>query len=599
MRMRAVFDCSADDAGELSFKEGDILVDVVNSSEDGWYSGRLENTSETGLFPYNYVERIFETIATNELTETPESTSPKSLNTPPSTTKNIPVATRSVNITEQLPGFPALDAFEAAMGGKKTNSNSWNSTTLSSTPPALSPKPIVSNVNHKPIASEKPQLKTFGIKKEDSPTRLRSYSTSSLSSNTENKPLKPSQLINGKGGTKSALEVALSKGSPGVRVQSKLRSNSLSKSSSNPGGSFGNGVPLVGMANLKLNNSISTDLEEEDGYQMVKPSQLRQRQQQQQPNPVISKSSASLSSYKKPVNTWKSPAITKPISPKPANSTSSSDKLTNVPISTSPMPRLPSRPVSTASRRSRNSRNNSLNSSPSTSSNSTPVATKLNLPVVKETTNTGPPILKPKPVMKTQPHRGTLNDKTSDDKPHNKARSSSNPPPLQPKPAAMSSIEVLLSKNVNKEKPIVQPKPQYTKKPEDWRSADTDESNIRPSTLLNRNRSSTNPLSPTIINETRNVAPVSPVKKKMAPPPPPPSRPVKNKSHVMDEASKHRYEILFETIHDNGYVDGETARFIWLKSKLSTEDLSRVWKECADQKGLLDKYAFIDGMGEN
>jgi hypothetical protein len=56
--MKAIFDCKADRHGELSFKEGDVLVDIVESSEGGWFEGRLENTSERGLFPFNYVENL-------------------------------------------------------------------------------------------------------------------------------------------------------------------------------------------------------------------------------------------------------------------------------------------------------------------------------------------------------------------------------------------------------------------------------------------------------------------------------------------------------------------------------------------------------------
>jgi hypothetical protein len=93
-------------------------------------------------------------------------------------------------------------------------------------------------------------------------------------------------------------------------------------------------------------------------------------------------------------------------------------------------------------------------------------------------------------------------------------------------------------------------------------------------------------------------------KKKATPPPPPPSRQPKNyannnNGHLqIDGASKARYQMLFDTINDDGYVDGETTQIIWRKSKLSDEDLAGVWKECdPEHKGLLDKERFIEGMG--
>lgn len=722
MRMRAVFDCSADEPGELSFKENDILVDVTESGEDGWYSGRIENTIERGLFPYNYVERIdSKSIASTSTKE--EKDSPEILTSIPITTTsaNINIPTTSVKSAtstwggkgsstnnkenkNSLPGFPALDAFEAAMssgkGAKASNtSTSWTPPAVSQIPPPIiSPKPklatpkdtattglgikIIGQSTPPPL-SEKPQLKSFGLNQDASPTRLRSWSTSSVSNNTNSeKALRPSQLLHGKG-TKSALELALSKGSPAVtskpQQSSNLRSNSFSKPGSSSGSNLG-GIALPGMTNIKLNSSISNDVEEEDGFQMIKPSQLRQKQQQTpspSPKPIISKSSASFPSYNKDNSksatttpSWGKSIDSSPTA-KPSNSPkpSSSSKLEEV-VSSNPMPRLPSRPTSTASRRSRNSRTSSINSSTNTSTNTTPSLNKANLPAVKETQNekAPPPILKPKPQI-AQPNLPP--------RPSNKSRSTSNPPPLQPKPAAMSSIEILLSKSAAEKKvsslPVTTtsttPPPRVSKpvnfqtssttnrvplpgltKPNSipnqrpsldssWRSdtsTSTDDVNLKPSALLNRARSATNPTSntdftsmlmskptntkPGITTTPRSAFTESPVpaasatsvievakpinevaaapKKKATPPPPPPSRPPKNKTTVMDEASKHRYEVLFESMHDQGYVDGETARFIWLKSKLSNEELSKVWKECdPNHRGLLDKHSFIDGMG--
>ncbi|KAF8941904.1 Increased rDNA silencing protein [Haplosporangium gracile] len=58
LQAKAIFDCNGDEESELTFLEGDILIDVRETSEDGWLHGRLERTGEEGLFPDNYVELI-------------------------------------------------------------------------------------------------------------------------------------------------------------------------------------------------------------------------------------------------------------------------------------------------------------------------------------------------------------------------------------------------------------------------------------------------------------------------------------------------------------------------------------------------------------
>jgi hypothetical protein len=78
LKARAIYDCTADDDQELSFKEKAIIVNskyiimifstssfiiiylksiiVVESSDKGWFEGTLEGTKIRGLFPDNYVE---------------------------------------------------------------------------------------------------------------------------------------------------------------------------------------------------------------------------------------------------------------------------------------------------------------------------------------------------------------------------------------------------------------------------------------------------------------------------------------------------------------------------------------------------------------
>ncbi|KAG0228808.1 Increased rDNA silencing protein [Actinomortierella wolfii] len=55
-RAKAIFDCTGDDEHELTFSEGDIILNVEETAEEGWLRGTLERTGENGLFPENYVE---------------------------------------------------------------------------------------------------------------------------------------------------------------------------------------------------------------------------------------------------------------------------------------------------------------------------------------------------------------------------------------------------------------------------------------------------------------------------------------------------------------------------------------------------------------
>eukprot|EP00047_Mylnosiga_fluctuans_P001589 m.221026 g.221026 ORF g.221026 m.221026 type:complete len:259 (+) comp10499_c0_seq1:67-843(+) len=54
-RYKAVYDYDAADGDEVSFKEGDIIVDAV-VIDDGWMRGTVESTGATGMLPSNYVE---------------------------------------------------------------------------------------------------------------------------------------------------------------------------------------------------------------------------------------------------------------------------------------------------------------------------------------------------------------------------------------------------------------------------------------------------------------------------------------------------------------------------------------------------------------
>ncbi|PVU99840.1 hypothetical protein BB559_000351 [Furculomyces boomerangus] len=56
MRAKAILACKGDDDEELSFANGEILLNVVKSDEPGWLYGTIESTKKRGLFPQNYVE---------------------------------------------------------------------------------------------------------------------------------------------------------------------------------------------------------------------------------------------------------------------------------------------------------------------------------------------------------------------------------------------------------------------------------------------------------------------------------------------------------------------------------------------------------------
>lgn len=52
---RAMYDYSAQDSDEVSFCEGDLIVNVTNIV-GGWMTGTVKRSGETGMLPANYVE---------------------------------------------------------------------------------------------------------------------------------------------------------------------------------------------------------------------------------------------------------------------------------------------------------------------------------------------------------------------------------------------------------------------------------------------------------------------------------------------------------------------------------------------------------------
>ncbi|KAI8597663.1 hypothetical protein EDD21DRAFT_384854 [Dissophora ornata] len=105
---KALFDCVGDEESELTFHEGDLLIDVRETSEEGWLHGRLERTGEEGLFPDNYVELIH---------VQPTSAPPK-VNGPP----QLPV--RSSIGTKNSSSIPATSLQPEAASGQSNNTTS-------------------------------------------------------------------------------------------------------------------------------------------------------------------------------------------------------------------------------------------------------------------------------------------------------------------------------------------------------------------------------------------------------------------------------------------------------------------------------------------
>lgn len=58
-RYRAVYDYAAADEDEVSFVDGDVIIDVQQIDE-GWMYGRVKRTGQQGMLPANYVEAVHE-----------------------------------------------------------------------------------------------------------------------------------------------------------------------------------------------------------------------------------------------------------------------------------------------------------------------------------------------------------------------------------------------------------------------------------------------------------------------------------------------------------------------------------------------------------
>lgn len=52
---RAMYDYEAQDRDEVSFMDGDIIINCTPIDE-GWMTGVVQRTGQTGMLPANYVE---------------------------------------------------------------------------------------------------------------------------------------------------------------------------------------------------------------------------------------------------------------------------------------------------------------------------------------------------------------------------------------------------------------------------------------------------------------------------------------------------------------------------------------------------------------
>ncbi|KAF9114476.1 hypothetical protein BGX27_010706 [Mortierella sp. AM989] len=250
---KALFDCVGDEESELTFREGDILIDVRETSEEGWLHGRLERTGDEGLFPDNYVEIM------NVEVETPLQTT--KLNDPPqlpirsqvNTSKNIiPTSATSIKLdtvnnrtgTSTAPAKAALPGLgsQSMYGSFKPDvaaSQSQNALDLEralSGPPAL-PKRI--NTFHESSsisASEQTPESTLSVRERMANLSLANQrqisSLSAPSSTSQPAPLPPRPAVKEQGQLR-AFNTAHSSLSPAARPALPPRSGTAESSPSN------------------------------------------------------------------------------------------------------------------------------------------------------------------------------------------------------------------------------------------------------------------------------------------------------------------------------------------------------------------------------
>ncbi|CAO3598997.1 unnamed protein product [Absidia cylindrospora] len=695
----------SDEEGELSFTEGTRFVDVVDSTEEDWLEGRIEGTSQRGLFPSNYVNVI--TVSSTPtvvkpIRKTPnsdaslsQSVSPPSSNissswsvisnTPTTTTPT----TTDINSSDTPTSKSArLNAFESAMQVPSSSKYSDIAATLMNKRPLPKPTMASTSSNTTPTNTSASIAATNDSNKSSSTTRAfvlptlspvqqqaraRSFSASSTTSPTPPTSLKPSALrqdLRKTAQLDTSWRTKLDNGSSPTTITNTTQHLLLNTPTDSK-------VIITGTP-----GNDDEDMEEEDGYQLIKPSQLRKRQQQ-------GKDFGKLNS---PTTVPLSSSVSTSALPSQKSSSSSKTRLQTLPSSsTTHLAKLPSRPVSNANRLSKsrssstrtsnssqfknsdsttstdssisNNNNNNNNSSSSASNKTAPTLKpkppqlnklpKTSMMITKERSASNPPPIQPKSFSNDihRPSKPTVDSKPLFPLPTTQAEkngtTAKTPPPL----GARGGV-ALPGLGKKSSAPILPTRPSLaTNQPISSSSGSTiddifkdkkhldEDTNLKPSQLLTtqRARSSTNPsfatrpliditngngnrkLSSTALDTPTDGAirsppppppsttstttkpssssPAIPLIIKQAPPPPPPSRQVNINSNKKESGAHTKYDGLFDTIQDDGYVDGLTTQVIWSKSRLPYDILAGIWQQCDQQKsGLLDRQRFTHGM---
>ncbi|CAG8475258.1 4770_t:CDS:2 [Racocetra fulgida] len=197
LRVKALYDCSAEDASELSFKKGDIIV-------DGWLRGRKENSQESGLIPENYVEVCEEKVPQSKTTTSIGYKS--SIKTPPTLKPKVQPNTSYIEKDsseepneEEIPRISVKDI----KANFDRNANQSQKPVAPMRPPVTAPKPKSSSLNNKiaPVLPSR-QVKddTVNTSKPPLPPRKPSSSPSKLTNGDSNDEILQTPSISAKSG---------------------------------------------------------------------------------------------------------------------------------------------------------------------------------------------------------------------------------------------------------------------------------------------------------------------------------------------------------------------------------------------------------------
>ncbi|KAI8074553.1 hypothetical protein BC940DRAFT_363520 [Gongronella butleri] len=521
----ALYDCVADEAGELSFTEGTRFVDVVESPEFGWLEGTIELTAERGLFPANHVRLVT-----------------------PSSPKLAPVAS--------LPTSTSISSSWSMISQDKPAPLAPVQPDNRAASPPASPPPASSNSSL--LHNHRAQLKSVGGSfTASSSIATQSAPNGSISTSTDTKlsdafvlpALRPVLLKETSNATGPSTI-----GTDNARAPPSSGQLSRSMSPAMPATSPRRAVPLE-------------ETEDEDGYQLVKPSQIRKQQQQGKEQNAPNLPNASNTSH---------PPV---IKPKPAGLQARAQRSMSNP---SPQ-NNPEKRVAPAPPPSRDPK--------------PAIHKKTSIPVLPSRPS---PSASPRAMSPAAPTTPTTASSTSQDHPSPAAIWQQK---NQDDDTIVKPSQLRLRSATNPSSTLAVPFAQ-TNHTNTSNSAPSSSNSSTSSLVTSPGSSSTNatrspairappppppaslaPAASSTASSTSSPA-SSVASRKHAPPPPPPSR-------------KTRYDDLFDAIQDHGVVDGATVSLIWTRSKLPNHTLASIWQQCDQQgTGLLDRQRFIDGMVE-